>query len=734
LGVALASTTQIWKQDTAEEFEHGMPTSISIRSDGYLQLSPQLDKIFETTDAFFWTAAEDSKGRLFIGSGNEGKVYAYSNGQGRLFFDAPEMEVHALAVDSQDNLYVGTSPDGKIYRLTPDGTSQVFYDPKAKYIWALALDGRGNLYAGTGGEGKIFRVDSQGRGEVFFDSEEKHIRSLAVDAQGNLIAGSEGKARIFRLTPAGRAFTLYDAPVREITSMVIAKDGLIYAAGIGQREEKLSTPTSRSAASVPTFSSVITVLAADAVQAVSPESGRDLRVAGSANKEEVSGSVIYRIPPDGFPQEMWKSEKTTIYSLVVQPDGSLLAGTGDKGIIYRIEADGLHSLMLNRTQPSQVTALVRSAHQPLIYAITSNLAHVYALKPSFAREGSFISSVRDTGTFSQWGRASVKRQVPPGASVRLFTRSGNTLDPDNTWSEWTEVVNHADGQGQLIPSPQARFIQWKLILSSADGAQTPDVNSVELAYLPRNAPPQIESVTLQPPDIAFENVPTYGTIQPLTVAGASAGGSSSSQAQTNRKRHLQPASGQIPPRQLIKQGYRTVTWQATDANDDDLIFSVYIRGEGETVWKLLKDNIDDSFYSWDTTELPDGNYSFRLVASDERSNPPDKALVTERVTEWFEVDNTPPRIEGLNAAPEAGRSVRVRFAAHDSATPISEAEYLVDNLNPKMVLSTDGILDSEDESFDFVIKGMKPGEHTITVRVKDGADNLASAKVVVKVE
>jgi hypothetical protein len=120
------------------------------------------------------------------------------------------------------------------------------------------------------------------------------------------------------------------------------------------------------------------------------------------------------------------------------------------------------------------------------------------------------------------------------------------------------------------------------------------------------------------------------------------------------------------------------------------------------------------------------------VASDARSNPPNMALMSERITEWFEIDNTPPRIEGLSAVVEANNRVRVRFTARDSATPITEADCLLNNVDPKMVLSTDGILDTEQEDFDFVIEGLKPGEHTITVRARDGADNLASARVVVK--
>ncbi len=43
-------------------------------------------------------------------------------------------------------------------------------------------------------------------------------------------------------------------------------------------------------------------------------------------------------------------------------------------------------------------------------------------------------------------------------------------------------------------------------------------------------------------------------------------------------------------------------------------------------WLLLKDNLEQKFYSWDTTTMPDGGYYLKIVASDAPSNPPAAAL------------------------------------------------------------------------------------------------------------
>ena len=52
------------------------------------------------------------------------------------------------------------------------------------------------------------------------------------------------------------------------------------------------------------------------------------------------------------------------------------------------------------------------------------------------------------------------------------------------------------------------------------------------------------------------------------------------------------------------------------------IYAVYYRGEGEQNWRLLKDKLNQTFYSWDTTSMPDGAYYLKIVASDLPSNPP----------------------------------------------------------------------------------------------------------------
>jgi hypothetical protein len=187
------------------------------------------------------------------------------------------------------------------------------------------------------------------------------------------------------------------------------------------------------------------------------------------------------------------------------------------------------------------------------------------------------------------------------------------------------------------------------------------------------------------------------------------------------------------PQGFSQKGYAAVLWTADDANEDQLEFAVYFRGENETTWKLLKDKLDTRFYSWDTTAMPDGAYYVKVVASDAPSNPPGEELSAERESERFVVVNTPPAIAQLTADSTGGATVRVRFQASDTASFISRAQYSLDAGDWTLVFPAGGLSDALRENYDFQLQKVPQGEHTITIRVYDQFENVTSAKATVRV-
>src|SRR6187455_1840575 len=198
--VLLASTPTFWTVSTQADFLKGDVENLSIDSDGRVFLGPVTTQVAETSAPFLWTVLAGADGSLWAGTGNQGQVLKITRaGQTSTFFDAAEMEVHALAPAPAGGLYVATSPDGKIYQVAADGTSKTFFDPDDKYIWALAAAPDGALFAATGEKGNIYRITPDGKGSLFYKTNTTNVVALALDKAGNLIAGTESPGRIFRI-------------------------------------------------------------------------------------------------------------------------------------------------------------------------------------------------------------------------------------------------------------------------------------------------------------------------------------------------------------------------------------------------------------------------------------------------------------------------------------------------------------------------------------------------------
>ncbi|HWC18873.1 MAG TPA: hypothetical protein VG498_17820, partial [Terriglobales bacterium] len=661
-----AEGTQIWLQSNFDEFEKGTTNGVAITSDGRLELAPSLKSLYTSPSTYLWQVVSDSQGNAYLGAGSPARVYRVTpDGKSTVIFEAKELQVQALAIDTDGSIYAATSPDGRVYKLQPSAApasgkkkekskepekgeaatatetttageqsyrSSVFFDPKTKYIWDIELDPAGPLYIATGDNGEIYKVEKNGEGSVFFKSDEAHIRSLALlrpsaepeDSRrrknsspglSTVIAGSDGSGLVYRISAAGEAFVLYSAPKKEITALAIDAAGNIYAAAAGEKHG--TAPAAATPIPTPAVStSPSTPPPASPVAMPGPISG---------------GSEIYMISADGSPSRIWNSKDDLVYSLTFGPDRQLLAGTGNRGHIYSIAPGSKAGLYrdLVKLSANQITSMARASNGA-VYAVTANLGKLFVLGPGRQQEGTYESDVFDARSFSQWGRA----QVRGSGDFDFFARSGNVDNPDRNWSPWAKVDLKS---GQRLPIPSARFVQWKVALRPTNSSS--DIESIALNYLPKNIAPVVDDISVQV-GARITSVPAQ----------------KSANESVSIPLGNQPAPAAVrfdaPPSAVKDRDYIAVRWAAHDDNDDDLVYSIYYRGDNENDWKLLKDNITDKFYSWDSSLLPDGGYTVRVLASDAPSHSPDEALTAEKISSRFEVDSTPPQVQALQAKVE----------------------------------------------------------------------------------
>jgi hypothetical protein len=734
--LAPAQGTHLWTQSRLEEFEKGTPQGVALMSDGHLTVGPGLSDERTTPSTYVWSVTASKDGNSYVGTASPATVLRIApDGKQFTLFQSKDVAVQVVRLGPDSALYAATLPSGKVYKLNPaadktqdDSNATVVFDAatldesasqdksdtadkKSHYIWELIFDKAGQLYIATGGPGIIYRIDprkTNQRPEAFFKSDEEHIRSLAWDAKGNLIAGSDGSGLVYRISPDGKGYVLFEAPRREITSVAVGPKGTIYATSVGDKSHNPLPP--------------LPVQGGASVTMMIVQPGSMQAANTSASVPE--GSEIYALAEAQAPRKLWVDKDEIVYSLAIWGD-SLIALSGNRGRVFSINNDGSYADIAHLgAQQGLSLAKIPSTEDMAGFLIgTGNTGKVYRLGRA-NNQHEYASDVLDTGAMTRFGRVEVE---PGSANYELQTRSGNVEQPvrgqkDWGWSDWQPLK---DG---VVASPAGRYLQWKALLSEHGR-----LGSIGVNYLPVNAAPVVDDLVVMPgarwsaqinapqPPVVNINFPSAAQNASISFDGSAAA-----------------------PLQAAKDRTAiTVRWAAHDDNGDDLSYALYLRGDGETVWRLLKADMIDKAYSFDAALIPDGGYQVKIVASDAPSHTPADALTGEKVSERFEVDTTPPVITKLSVfdTPNvcAGLCCPTPFSmifdAEDAVSPVVNAEYSLDAGPWQHIDPVGQLSDSKYEHyyvcFGSAQESVKPGEHLVTVRVYDRYDNVGLAKTVI---
>lgn len=698
---------------TFDQFQKGDGEGIAITSDGKLMMAPAFTEQIDTKEAFIYSAVVNQSGTAFFGTGNNGKIFRLpTSGPGGELAKLEEAGVYALAVDSANQLYAATGPDGKVYKIGVDGKAEVFYEPGQKYIWDLAFDAGNNLYVATGPSGVIYKVTPDGKGTEFYDSEETHIVSLAWDLSQNLVAGTAPGGLVVRLTRDGKPFVLLDTDLEEVKAVDVDRYGNLFVvalSGGGKPSAEVSTASNQSSKSSDS----------------SEES--TVEVAGKAKGAKLE---IYQIDKNNGVERRYSSSDELAFDILVQSNGSLLVATGNEGRILAVSPQGFVTVLVDSVE-EQVTKLIEIGG--VVYGVTSNLGKVFRLETRPSDKGIYLSEVLDAKVLATWGtiRWEVSEATAKDA-IRLFTRAGNTEKPDRTWSDWQGP--YSTSEGSKIQSVPSRYLQWKVEFgpearSEVLLTQNNAVEHVAVTYLQANVAPSLTSLTVHAPGIALMKFP-----QANASGGVSPGGPDGAHSASlpSAIRDLETPTVVIPLRKLFVPGSRSFSWKADDANDDLLIYSVYLQREGTTKWALLAKDFEDSHYVMDGLSHPDGVFKVKVVASDRKSNPADRALETQLISQPFLISNAAPAIS-WKPAEVSGSGAKLSFTASSSGAYLYQAEYSVDGGPWQIVFASDGITDQKTENYDFDLKDLKSGSHTVYVRVVDLVGNLGVSEQAVSV-
>jgi len=166
-----------------------------------------------------------------------------------------------------------------------------------------------------------------------------------------------------------------------------------------------------------------------------------------------------------------------------------------------------------------------------------------------------------------------------------------------------------------------------------------------------------------------------------------------------------------------------VVYEIQDKDLDPVIASsLSYRKSGEVATHLIVENLEENTFSWDVSELPEGEYKLIIKATD--------GVSKNTLTRKFIVDNTKPTIVSkplekkiLNEAIK----LKANSTAEDNLSGIEYVEYSIDGENWYKALITEGHRTKTADSR-FTYPYLLPdGKHPVSFRATDVAGNVSDA-------
>jgi hypothetical protein len=432
-------------------------------------------------------------------------------------FDSNDSQVLSLVVTPAGISYAGTGPTGQVVNLTDSKHPASRPDPKVQYIWDLACDAQGNLFAATGPNGQLWKRSTDGRWSLVYDSKASHLLCLAVGPDGSIYAGSDGEGLIYRISRDGKATIIFDAPQSEIRTLLWGADGALYAgtaaeAG-GTNTNRSSMFLTQGAApqllegpqvdggGLPSGRSDDEVRVATAQNA--PAGAGQSRPAGgrpqggsAAPRPITSGdNAVYRLDADGVPREVLRF-KALVHALA-WVDDRLIVGTGPEGQLFEVREHGHETAPIAKLDSGQVLSLLAEPDGTLLVG-TGDPGTIVRLSPGYAASGTLVSEIHDTKLVSRFGTLSWRAERPAETAIVVQSRSGNVGEPDETWSAWS--AEQTDPHKASTACPAGRFIQYRVKLSTSNPRHSPELRSVSLSYRTANLAPEITRLDI--PDLS----------------------------------------------------------------------------------------------------------------------------------------------------------------------------------------------------------------------------------------
>ena len=581
------------------------------------------------------------------------------------------------ALYSDGNIIFSTVNPNNVYVLTTNGVQLIGAFPDHSIITKIKkIDG--NVFVLTGGRGAIYFFGKSGETKKILDVDGYVWDVFKIG--DNYFAITGNPARIYKFSLAGVFEVVFEnANEKHFLSVsVLDKFAYIGSSGTGTiyrfdgKEVKsfVSLPEGE-ITSIKVYSGDLIVSTYDILQQKVQQSPQ--QSAQQEQKQMVqpytfsSIGKIYRISPSGIKRVLVVQNGISDFEIV---SNYILAVTTDGKLVqFSIDNEKLVKISFYGDNFIKVMDTGRSnliilTGSPAGMRIISNTFDNYVVGTVETKEISF-------GDVQAFGRISFDSMLPEGSKIKAFVKGGNSPVEDNTWSQWVEIRDGDNLSSKGISN--FSFLKLKIVMSSRY-VDSLVLRNVKIFYTPNNSEPVFRSFSYS-----------------------------------------------------IKDEFINLEWDCNDPDGDNLIFDVFVKDYKSTEWQKLNSSvISEQRFSVSRYLVGNGYFDFKVVASDELTNPKGFAKTNFSVIKNVMIDIKPPSIDSSSIkVNKSTNSVQVVFRVVDNIL-IREVRYSTDGQNWYYVLPEDGVIDSPVESFKLELPR---DARVLIIRIRDGQGNISVERI-----
>jgi len=558
------------------------------------------------------------------------KISSIPAPQENLFFSS--------TTDNNGNIYIGTGHKGSVYKIA-DKKIQKIYTTDRPDIFTITSDSNNNIYFASSPNGKIYKLDKSGKVKEFFDSKDRFYWDMIAKYDKLYVAtgGNQGKLYIINTT-TGSLVKDYAIEELNISKLFIQNNEVYFGGSEKGTIYKLENDKIKSI--FQSGNKEIKGIFKNAENEIFLATGGSKRnnPNNKSNKiiiqnDKLSGKII-EIDKDGESEILWESDEEMPFDLKGN-NNRILWCTGNKGRIYSYENNKVK--LLGEVEGKTILHLHKDKDR---FIGTHNFpAGIFSISDNLVLSGNYESEIIDTKSLSIFGSLYITGK----GSIYGSYRGGNTGEPDNSWSEWSPLQKDKF----KINLDKKRYFQFKINIKNE--ITDSFLKSIEFFYLPANKSPKIKTLTI------------------------------SDKPEKKQKE-----------KEKTEKGYLYIKYKVEDPDNDNLLYTIYLKNTDSDRLTLLENNYENDELKIEKANFEEGNYQIKLIASDELSNPENIRKSTQKISNFFVIDYTPPTIKIINDS---------SFSVSDSMSNIKQVYYHTGDRKWKILFPDDKIMDSKNESF-----------------------------------